>query len=306
MLDWYDRNAGVRTITVVVIVVLLILIPLTVVPEFDKLSHTPSSSDSGVEMRNQEQTLQRVAGTSTLAVPVVHDSTSIDSVRRQDGITKLDTATAVMSQQTPRSRVANPNKNTRQTSVAVRIDGAPNGVQKYSTRINTSTNATISSIEPGFINGRFFRVAAGGVGDNSVTIQGIDFLGTKTAFDDSKRLFTVTFETTLTRESIDMVIEQLSDDDGNQIDQNRISLVVISTGTTFREPLGDNTEPPKDPDRDGLYEDINGDGQIEIRDAVDLALLRSDSLRDNQITALDFNGDGKISLLDGFALVFDI
>lgn len=306
MLECHERNLVVRVVTAVVVVISLTLIPFTVVPEFDKPSHTPSSSDSGVELRNQELTLQRAGSTSTLTVPAAHISTNTDSISHQDGTIMPDTATTVMSQQTSRNGAHNLNKPTQQTSVAVRIDGAPNGLQKYSIRINTNTNATISSIEPGFIRGRFFRVTGGGVGGNSVTTQGVDFLGTKTAFDNSKRFFTLTFETALTRDSIDVVIEQLSDDDGDQIDRNRISVIVISAGTTFREPLGDNTELPKDPDRDGLYEDINGDGRIGIRDAVDLALLRSGSLENNQITTLDFNGDGKISLLDGLALLFDI
>jgi hypothetical protein len=65
--------------------------------------------------------------------------------------------------------------------------------------------------------------------------------------------------------------------------------------------------PPSDPDDDGQYEDVNGDGTSDLNDAFDLAfgpLQQADDLSDAQVAALDFDGDGELTLNDAFALAF--
>jgi hypothetical protein len=65
---------------------------------------------------------------------------------------------------------------------------------------------------------------------------------------------------------------------------------------------------PNDPDSDGLYEDVDGDGDVDLRDAFVLAFdyaLNSDLLNDEQVAALDFDGDGAVDLDDVFVLAFE-
>jgi hypothetical protein len=65
---------------------------------------------------------------------------------------------------------------------------------------------------------------------------------------------------------------------------------------------------PTDPDDDGRYEDLDGDGERTLADVFAFAfgpLQRVDALSDAQRRALDFDGDGAVTLDDAFALAFE-
>jgi PKD repeat protein len=66
--------------------------------------------------------------------------------------------------------------------------------------------------------------------------------------------------------------------------------------------------PPRDPDDDGLYEDIDGDGTVRIDDVVDLLFADFDELNMDPETreALDFDGSGRVGFGDVIALLFDL
>ena len=64
-------------------------------------------------------------------------------------------------------------------------------------------------------------------------------------------------------------------------------------------PVGNATNPPTDPDGDGKYEDVNGDGSLTQADAQALY----DNLNAVQgNSAFDFNGDGSVTQADAQAL----
>lgn len=63
-------------------------------------------------------------------------------------------------------------------------------------------------------------------------------------------------------------------------------------------PIGEFQEQPTDPDGDGLYEDINGDGESNIVDVQALFSNRNDETIQNNTNAFDFNGDGSINVVD--------
>ncbi|WP_160134716.1 dockerin type I domain-containing protein [Halococcus salsus] len=83
------------------------------------------------------------------------------------------------------------------------------------------------------------------------------------------------------------------DGDVNQPDEVELD------GSSGPAPVGNATEPPTDPDGDGKYEDVNGDGSVTQADAQAL-YDNLDSLKGN--TAFDFNGDGSVTLADTQAL----
>ena len=91
------------------------------------------------------------------------------------------------------------------------------------------------------------------------------------------------------------------DADATDTDTQTVSVVV------FANPLVVNGEEylPRDLDNDGLYEDINGDGEVTGDDTSVLARIitrRSDlTLTSAQIDALDFNGDGQLTGADNGA-----
>ncbi|WP_335343077.1 fibronectin type III domain-containing protein [Halomontanus rarus] len=61
------------------------------------------------------------------------------------------------------------------------------------------------------------------------------------------------------------------------------------------EPIGDNTTPPRDLDGDGLYEDIDGSGDLGSTDVVDFFDHLDEPVVTDHVDAYDFDGNGRIS-----------
>lgn len=85
----------------------------------------------------------------------------------------------------------------------------------------------------------------------------------------------------------------------------------INPESPFSAPLPgtDAESSPKDPNGDGKYEDIDGDGNATFSDAVELALAVSGgdiTLTEAQIDALDFDNDGDVDFDDAVQLALDI
>jgi hypothetical protein len=67
-------------------------------------------------------------------------------------------------------------------------------------------------------------------------------------------------------------------------------------------PVGDSKAPPQDLDKDGLYEDVNGDGRLTIDDATLLGFhLDSPAIQENA-RAFDFDNNGPVNFEDVLAL----
>ncbi|WP_435074548.1 malectin domain-containing carbohydrate-binding protein [Halorubrum sp. HHNYT27] len=67
-------------------------------------------------------------------------------------------------------------------------------------------------------------------------------------------------------------------------------------------PIGDFENPPTDPDGDGLYEDVNGDGFVNSGDAQAIFANSQDPVVQNNTAAFDYNGDGFVNSGDAQAL----
>jgi hypothetical protein len=67
-------------------------------------------------------------------------------------------------------------------------------------------------------------------------------------------------------------------------------------------PIGDFDSAPTDPDGDGKYEDVNGDGSVNVGDAQAIFANTGDPVVQNNVAAFDFNGDGSVNVGDAQAL----
>jgi parallel beta-helix repeat protein len=67
--------------------------------------------------------------------------------------------------------------------------------------------------------------------------------------------------------------------------------------------------PPTDPDGDGVYEDVTGNGELTVVDAVSHAIVVASvqeetiTLTDDQAAAVDINGDGTVTFEDAYELL---
>jgi PKD repeat protein len=68
------------------------------------------------------------------------------------------------------------------------------------------------------------------------------------------------------------------------------------------------TTPPTDPDTDGLYEDVDGDGSVAFDDVITLAFADFASVNADadQRAAVDFDGDGSFTFGDVIQLAFQL
>jgi outer membrane protein assembly factor BamB len=86
-------------------------------------------------------------------------------------------------------------------------------------------------------------------------------------------------------------VERIDDDSGTPIN------VTTQNGTvTVRKqgPLVPGLNPPSDPDNDGVFEDVNGNGRVDFSDVVTLF----ENLPDAEAPFQDFNGNGRIDFDD--------
>jgi PKD repeat protein len=105
--------------------------------------------------------------------------------------------------------------------------------------------------------------------------------------------------------TLEAQVNNLGDLEGNGYD---IAEATATTAVTVQDGPGDvtgNGKSATDPDNDGVYEDINGDGSADVLDVQSLfGNLDSEAVTQNP--AFDMNGDGSVDILDVQALFSQI
>jgi hypothetical protein len=97
--------------------------------------------------------------------------------------------------------------------------------------------------------------------------------------------------------------------DGRPIDNAASTTVRVDRRTCpFEDPIASGGRQPRDGDGDGRCEDVNGDGETDFFDVVDL-LFALESIREADLTstqrdALDFDDSGRVGFLDVVDLLF--
>jgi len=75
------------------------------------------------------------------------------------------------------------------------------------------------------------------------------------------------------------------------------TLTVANASVDGPGTLGSGLGTPTDPDGDGRYEDVTGDGQVDVIDVAEF-LDRFGSVPSGDVAFFDFNGDGGIDIVD--------
>ncbi|MFB6254411.1 MAG: right-handed parallel beta-helix repeat-containing protein [Halobacteriaceae archaeon] len=96
----------------------------------------------------------------------------------------------------------------------------------------------------------------------------------------------------------DPITDVLANGDGDQISTNIHFDPWLTLPPSQVPPPVVGSNRPTDPDTDGKFEDINGDGTVNVVDVQALfANLRSSAIQNNK-RAFDFNGDGSVNVVD--------
>jgi Subtilase family. len=188
-------------------------------------------------------------------------------------------------------------------NASVDTDGQPGGT--------ASVNYTLSNVSGQSTVSLEFTTPSG----LSVNAAASDTAGTFTP-DNQQLLFSEPDEEITATIAFDIAadasVDATFDIDAAVLNQDNTAIDNVTTtvgesGTpgVFTEPLTTNGQTPTDPDGDGLYEDVNGDGTTDVDDVLGLAFVNTSQLSDQQRAAIDFDGDGDVDIDDVFELAFD-
>jgi hypothetical protein len=207
------------------------------------------------------------------------------------------------------------------TEVAVVLDGAPHGLSRYN--LTVAGDPPIVDVRGEAVTGEGFAVRTGGPGTRTVTLSGTDYEDRVGETDRTVTLATVEYAGDVDVDALDLSVHELLDDSGRHthdpsaidsesgdyvgdpIDPERLDLRPAGA-SPFTGPVAGGVGVPGDPDGDGLYEDVDGDGEAAFRDAVALAFVDGESLTSDQRAAFDFEGDGDLDFADAVELAFQV
>jgi hypothetical protein len=183
--------------------------------------------------------------------------------------------------------------------VNLTLERAPQGLAGY------NLTAAVSVAETSGV--RFIDARAPGVFNNSVTettlgpenqtveIRATDITTAIESNETNVLLGSVTVVATesanVSQTDVTVRVSQIDDDTGDPIN------IETQNGTisvTEQAPLAENLSPPTDPDNDGVFEDINGNGRLDFSDVVALF----ENLPDARAPFQDFNDNGRIDFDD--------
>lgn len=95
--------------------------------------------------------------------------------------------------------------------------------------------------------------------------------------------------------SLKITAYRIDDDSGEQY---VVKVVNCSIRVIPLQPLPCCSKPPTDPDKDGLYEDLNGNGKIDFDDVVKFFKYFEWIEQNYPVNSVDFNGNGRIDFAD--------
>ena len=185
------------------------------------------------------------------------------------------------------------------TTVTLRLIGAPSGLQSYRVRLRSSVGIEI-------VEARGLATASGLTQvtrrpDGALEIPAVDVEDRVSAGVQDVALAEIDVRPRQPGDAeISLDVVTFIDDQGRSLEP--FVRTLSASVTPVVSPIGDAENPPRDLNGDGLYEDVDGDGELTDADVILLALnLNSAEVQDNA-SLFDFNGDGAISFADVQAL----
>ncbi len=176
------------------------------------------------------------------------------------------------------------------------LDSAPAGLSGYNLTIslsNTSVATLLSAEFPGWANLRSNSSLPGG----SVWIKAADINELISSGANNVLLATLTIRGDAPgKANLLISVSGMDDDNGTQINPATVaSQVEVSAVVPFPCEV---CKMPTDPDGDGLYEDINGNGRKDFNDVVVFFNYLEWVTGNQPISSFDFNGNGRIDFND--------
>ncbi|WP_311172629.1 hypothetical protein [Halobellus ordinarius] len=190
------------------------------------------------------------------------------------------------------------------STVVLSVSEMPNGFERAGVTVRTAVDASVTDTQAEMVSDSQLRVVSDG--PRATTVQAVDLAGDVDGFEEPRTIARLTYDQRLSADDVEIEVENLQNDDGDSVSGDRIS-VEVQAGGLFEESLpgADTGAAPTDPDGDGRYEDVDGDGEVTFDDAVALSFVDVTELSSEQVAALDFDEDGDLDMDDAVALAFE-
>lgn len=104
---------------------------------------------------------------------------------------------------------------------------------------------------------------------------------------------------------LEVTVNDLTDADANSYTISETSGATLTVLSGPGDVTG-NGDAALDPDNDGAFEDVNGDGRASITDVQVLFVNRNDPAFQDNAAFFDFSGDGRLSIVDVQSLFLEI
>lgn len=247
--------------------------------------------DGATSTESDPTNIYKDMGTYTVSL-TVEDAEGNHDTETKDGFINVSSGTTPLIRFTPPSSVINMGTDGVYSFV---LDHVPAGLADYNLTLYLSNPEAgeIVGISPPFWA---TQSATSAVPDDMVWISCEDSGSSVNPGETDVTLGTITVRgDTEDMTEIIIVVDRMHDDFGNMI----IPIIEPATITVnIMEPFPGFSNSPTDPDDDGKFEDINGNGRIDFADVVTF-FKEMDWISDRALTAFfDFNSNGRIDFDD--------
>ena len=181
------------------------------------------------------------------------------------------------------------------TTVSLTLDSAPDGLSGYNLTVSLSDPSIAEILSVSFpawanVHGTSTLPA------DSVWMKAADLQDDVKSDDTNIQLGTLTIRGDADGMcDIVVTVTKMDDDNGDPINPGTVSGTIEVTSVIS---LPGQSDPPTDPDSDGVYEDLNGNGNIDFDDVVQY-FTHIDWIGANEpVPCFDFNGNGNIDFDD--------
>lgn len=187
----------------------------------------------------------------------------------------------------------------REVELELVLAQAPGGLRQYDITILVEDTqvAQLKGAKSGAIDGRFFEVVSQTPG--SLEFRAADLQGEVPPGAEDIPLATISLQAVRAgRTTIWVIVNLMTDDRGNEIEplvrSGKLEIAMFTVGRS--------TSPPRDLDGDGLFEDINGDGQLTFEDVLIFSFNFTHEVVQQNWELFDFDNDGDVDFDDAVAL----
>ena len=181
------------------------------------------------------------------------------------------------------------------TTVNLTLDSVPDGLSGYNLTVSLSNQSIAEIISVSFPTWVTLHDNSTPPAD-SVWLKAADLVGNVGIGDTNISLGALTIRgDTAGVCDIMVTVTGMDDDDGDPINPGTVSGTINVTSVI---PLPDHDNPPTDPDSDGFYEDLNGNGRIDFDDVVQYFRYMEWIAENEPVSCFDFNSNGRIDFDD--------